>query len=197
MYELICIGASWGGLQAIGRVLADIPDEIEQPIVIAQHRHPDSMEGTLTDLLQQQTGRIVVDAEDKAALVARHVYVAPPSYHLLVERGWLALSVDEQVQHARPSIDVLFESAAHAYGDQAIGIILTGANEDGAAGLAEIKRRGGVAVVQDPAGAVKRSMPDAAIAATVADAVLPLEEIGKFVRGLCLPPAPVREPTEV
>jgi two-component system chemotaxis response regulator CheB len=197
MYDLICIGASWGGLEAVGRVLADIPDEVEQPIVVAQHRHPDSIEGTLTDLLQQQTGRIVVDAEDKAALLAKHVYVAPPSYHLLVERGWLALSVDEQVQHARPSIDVLFESVAHAYGARAIGIILTGANEDGAAGLAEIKRRGGVAVVQDPAGAVKRSMPDAAIAATVADAVLPLEEIGKFVYGLCLPPAHVREATEV
>jgi len=197
MYDVICIGASWGGLEAVGRVLADIPDEVEQPIVVAQHRHPDSIEGALTDLLQQQTGRIVVDAEDKAALLAKHVYVAPPSYHLLVESGWLALSVDEQVQHARPSIDVLFESAAQAYGARAIGIILTGANEDGAAGLAEIKRRGGVAVVQDPAGAVKRSMPDAAIAATVADAVLPLEEIGKFVFGLCLPSAPVREPTEV
>jgi two-component system, chemotaxis family, protein-glutamate methylesterase/glutaminase len=91
---------------------------------------------------------------------------------------------------------VLFESAAHAYGERTIGIILTGANEDGAAGLAEIKRRGGVAVIQDPAGAIRRSMPEAAIAATAADAVLPLEEIGKFVYGLCVPPAPVRERTE-
>ena len=108
------------------------------------------------------------------AIEPRHVYVAPPNYHLLVERGWLALSVDAHVSHARPSIDVLFESAAHAYAERAIGIILTGANEDGAAGLAEIKRRGGVAVIQDPAGAIRRSMPEAAIAATVADAVLPL-----------------------
>ena len=196
MYELICIGASWGGLQAIGQVLEDMPDELEQPVVIAQHRHPDSLEGTFVELLRQHTRRTVVDAEDKVAIEPRHVYVAPPNYHLLVERGWLALSVDAQVSHARPSIDVLFESAAHTYAERAIGIILTGANEDGAAGLAEIKRRGGVAVIQDPAGAIKRSMPEAAIAATVADAVLPLEEIGKFVYGLCVLPAPVRERTE-
>jgi two-component system chemotaxis response regulator CheB len=196
VYELICIGASWGGLQAIGQLLSDIPEELEQPIVIAQHRHTDSLEGTFVQLLQQHTRRRVVDTEDKASIEPRHVYVAPPNYHLLIERGWLALSVDAHVQHARPSIDVLFESAAHAYGETAIGIILTGANEDGAAGLAEIKRRGGVALIQDPAGAQRRSMPDAAIAATVADAVLPLEEIGKFVYGLCVKPAPVRERTE-
>jgi two-component system chemotaxis response regulator CheB len=196
VYELICIGASWGGLQAIGQVLSDIPDEIEQPIVVTQHRHPDSCEGTFVHLLQRHTRRRVLDTEDKAPIEPRHVYVAPPNYHLLVERGWLALSLDAQVQHARPSIDVLFESAAHAYGATAIGIILTGANVDGAAGLAEIKRRGGVAVIQDPAGAARRSMPEAAIAATVADAVLPLEEIGKFVYGLCLDLAPVRERTE-
>lgn len=196
MYELICIGASWGGLQAIGQLLSDIPDELEQPIVIVQHRHPDSLGGTFVHLLQGHTRRVVVDAEDKVAIEPRHVYVAPPNYHLLVERGWLALSVDAHVQHARPSVDVLFESVAHAYGDRAIGIILTGANEDGAAGLAAIKRRGGVAVVQDPAGAIRRAMPEAAIAATAADAVLPLEEIGKFVYGLCVVPATMREKTE-
>jgi two-component system chemotaxis response regulator CheB len=114
------------------------------------------------------------------------VYLAPPDYHLLVERGSFALSVDERVQNARPSIDVLFESAADAYGEGVIGVILTGANQDGAAGLAKIKERGGVAIVQDPSGAERRTMPDAAIAATVADAVLPLDEIGRFIYGLCL-----------
>ena len=116
----------------------------------------------------------------------RNVYLAPPDYHLLVQRGSFALSTDARVQFARPSIDVLFESAAYAYGRGVIGIILTGANDDGAAGLAVVKQRGGVAVIQDPRGAAKRTMPDAAIAATAADAILPLDEIGKFVYGVCV-----------
>jgi len=185
-YELICIGASWGGLNAVGDILKDIPGDLEQPIVVAQHRHPDSLEGTLAELLRLRIDRPVLDAEDKMPIQARHVYIAPPDYHLLVERGLLALSVDERIQFSRPSIDVLFESAAYAYGPAVIGIILTGANEDGAAGLARIKERGGVAVVQDPAGAVRRTMPDAAIAATSADAILPLEEMGRFLYGLCV-----------
>lgn len=189
MYELICVGASWGGLQAIGRLLSDIPAAVEAPIVIAQHRHPDSDRDALSDLLGLQIPRPVVDAADKEPLERCKVYVAPPDYHLLVEPGSLALSVDERVQFARPSIDVLFETAADAYGPKVIGIILTGANEDGAAGLARIKERGGVALVQDPAGAERRAMPDAAIAASVVDAVLPLEELGRFVSGLCVDPA--------
>ena len=193
MYELICIGASWGGLQAVGQVLSDIPADVRQPVVIAQHRHKDTREGTLAELLQLRIGRPVQDVEDKTPIEAGHVYIAPPDYHLLVQRGSFALSVEERVQYARPSIDVMFESAAYAYGPAVIGIILTGANRDGAAGLALIKRRGGVVVVQDPAGALRRAMPEAAIAATAADAILPLEEIGKFVYGLCVTPA-VREP---
>jgi two-component system, chemotaxis family, protein-glutamate methylesterase/glutaminase len=195
-YDLLVIGASWGGLHAFGRVLTDLPDEVDVPIILAQHRHPDSVEGTLTQLLQDQTRRVVIEVEDKLAIEPGHVYVAPPDYHVLVERGRLALSVDERVRFARPSVDVLFESAADAYGPGVIGVILTGANDDGARGLARIKRLGGVAVVQDPAGAARRAMPDAAIAATVADAVLPLEEIGKFVYGLCVKPTRVRETTE-
>jgi two-component system chemotaxis response regulator CheB len=184
-YELICIGASWGGLHAVSQLLSDLPTEVEQPIVLAQHRFADSL-STLSELLGHQTDRRVVDVDDKMPIEPNHVYIAPPDYHLLVERGSFALSVDERVQHARPSIDVLFESAANVYGAGVIGVILTGANQDGAAGLARIKERGGVAVVQDPARAERRTMPDAALAATVADAVLPLHEIGKFVYGLCV-----------
>jgi two-component system chemotaxis response regulator CheB len=192
VYELICIGASWGGLQAVGQVLSDIPDNVDLPIVVAQHRHPDSLASTLSELLARQIRRPVADVEDKTPIERRHVYVAPADYHLLVEKGSFALSVDERVQHARPSIDVLFESAADAYGNGVIGVILTGANEDGAAGLARIKASGGVAIIQDPAGAARRTMPDAAIAATVADAVLPLEDIGLFLYGLCVDPAAER-----
>jgi two-component system chemotaxis response regulator CheB len=194
-YELICVGASWGGLQAIGQVLSDLPDDLDPPIVVAQHRHPQSVEGALAELLALQTTRPVVDIEDKLPIEPRSVYVAPPDYHVLVERGSFALSLEDRVQFARPSIDVLFESAADAYRERLVGVILTGANEDGAAGLRRIKQRGGVAVIQDPAQAVRRSMPDAAIAATVADAVLPVEEIGRFLYGLCVAPAGMREGT--
>src|SRR5438309_6435842 len=193
-YELICIGASWGGLHAVGQVLRDIPPEVDQPVVVAQHRYADAL-GALPVLLGYQTGRRVVDVDDKTAIERNHVYIAPPDYHLLVERGSFALSIDERIKYSRPSIDVLFESAADAYGPGLIGIILTGANEDGAAGLAKIKRHGGVALVQDPSDAARRAMPEAAIAATAADAVLPLEEMGKFLYGLCVP-THVREPTE-
>jgi two-component system, chemotaxis family, protein-glutamate methylesterase/glutaminase len=193
MYELVCIGASWGGLHAVSRILSDIPGELEPAIAIAQHRHPDSPAGSLPELLALQIARPVRDIEDKLEIEPSHVYVAPPDYHVLVERGSFALSLEDRVQFARPSIDVLFETAADAYRDRVIGIILTGANEDGAAGLRRIKDRGGVAIVQDPAEALRRTMPDAAIAATNADAVLPLEEIGKFLYGLCVQPAEVRE----
>jgi len=197
MYDLVCLGASWGGLQALGRILGHLPEELDLPIAIAQHRHPDSQERTLAELLQQQTNRPVLDVEDKMAIEPRHVYVAPPNYHLLVERGSFALSVDERIKFARPSIDVLFETAADAYGAGVIGIILTGANEDGALGLARIKKAGGVALVQDPRDAARRTMPDAAIAATAADAILPLEEIGKFIYGLWVGPTAVSEAAEV
>jgi two-component system, chemotaxis family, protein-glutamate methylesterase/glutaminase len=185
-YDLICVGASWGGLAAVSYVLDELPEELDQAIVVAQHRAPSSAEGGLGEVLQHHTHRLVADAIDKDAIEPNHVYLAPPDYHLLVEPGWLALSTDERVQFARPSVDVLFESAADAYAERVIGVILTGANQDGAAGLARIKERGGVAIIQDPETSVRRDMPDAAIAATVADAVLPLEAIPQFLYGLCV-----------
>jgi two-component system chemotaxis response regulator CheB len=188
MYDLVCVGASWGGLKAVGQVLADLPEDFDLPIAVAQHRHRDSQAETLAELLQAKTDRPVLDVDDKMPIASRHVYIAPPNYHLLVERGSFALSVDEHIQYARPSIDVLFETAAHAYGAGVIGIILTGANADGALGLAKIKNAGGVALIQDPRGAARRTMPDAAIAATVADAVLPVEEIANFLYGLWMNP---------
>jgi two-component system chemotaxis response regulator CheB len=193
VYELICIGASWGGLQAVSRLLSDIPGELQQAIVIAQHRHPDSRGGGLPELLALQIDRPVLDVEDKMRIERNHVYLAPPDYHLLVDGSSFALSVDERVQFARPSIDVLFETAADAYREHVIGVILTGANEDGAHGLRRIKERGGVAIIQEPAEATRRAMPDAAIAATAADAILPLAEIGNFLYGLCAEPAQMRE----
>jgi two-component system chemotaxis response regulator CheB len=184
-YEVIAIGASWGGLLAVGTLLEGIPAELDQAIVIAQHRSAESTRGTFESLLQRHIARPVVEPVDKEPVEPHHVYVAPPDYHLLVDGGRFSLSIEGRVQYARPSIDVLFESVAEAYRDRAIGIVLTGANADGAAGLAAIKRNGGVGIVQDPRTATKKAMPEAAIAASQADAVLPLEEIAPFLHGLC------------
>ena len=184
-YEVIVIGASWGGLDAVGKLLEGIPVELEQSIVVALHRAPNARRGVLEWLLQRHIGRPVTEPHDKEELERNHVYIAPADYHLLVERTRFALSVDERVQYARPSIDVLFESVADAYRERAIGIVLTGTNQDGARGLASIKRRDGVAIVQDPRTAEKPEMPEAAIAAARADAILPLDEIAHFLYGLC------------
>jgi two-component system chemotaxis response regulator CheB len=188
--ELIAIGGSWGGFDALRRLLAHLPEEVDVPIAVALHRSPDSLDRGLEAMLQRVAGRPVREVDDKDAIEPRHVYLAPPDYHLLVERGSFALSTDERVQHARPSIDVLFESAADAYGERVIGIVLTGANEDGAAGLARIADRGGLAIVQDPESAERRARPDAAIAAGT-PTVLPLEEIGPFVAARCVAEAEV------
>jgi two-component system, chemotaxis family, protein-glutamate methylesterase/glutaminase len=185
VYELIVIGTSWGGLGAVSRLLDGLHDDVHQPIVIAQHRSIESEDGGLARLLGHHTRRLVSDPDDKTALEPDHVYVSPPDYHVMVEDGHLALSTDAPVQFARPSIDVLFESVADAYGERAVGIVLTGANSDGAHGLALIKQRGGVAIVQDPETSEKRAMPDAAIAATHADAILSLDDMPAFLYGLC------------
>jgi two-component system chemotaxis response regulator CheB len=187
-YELIVIGASWGGLHAVGEVLGALPDDFDVPVVIAQHRR--DLGGGLASLLATRTRLRVEEAEDKQPIERGRIYIAPPDYHLLIQPGWMSLSIDERVHYARPSIDVLFESAADAYGERLIGVILTGANEDGAAGLARVKEQGGVAVIQDPASAERHEMPGAALAATsAADAVLPLEEIAPFIHGLLVKPA--------
>lgn len=186
-YELVVVGASWGGLHAVSELLARLPDELDAAVAVAQHRSAESAPKSLESLLQQHTRRHVTEAEDKEPIEPRHVYVAPPDYHLLVEPGSFALSTEGRVSYARPSIDVLFESAADAYGERLVGIVLTGANDDGATGLARVKQCGGVAIVQDPGTAERRRMPDAAIAAAAvhADAIVPLEEMGTVLRDLC------------
>jgi two-component system chemotaxis response regulator CheB len=184
-YEVVAVGASWGGLDAVERLLAGLPDDFGPAIVIAQHRSRDSTEG-LAGLLARHARRPVVEVGDKEPIERGKIYLAPPDYHLLVEPGSFALSVEDRVHYARPSVDVLFESVADAYRERAVGIVLTGANRDGARGLARIKELGGVAIVQDPEDAEAYTMPAAALRATVADAVLPLQEIPKFLIGLCV-----------
>lgn len=176
--RLVAMGASWGGLHAIETVLGALPGDFPAPIVIAQHRQVDAVDGMLVRLLDARCALTVCEADDKQALDPGVVLVAPADYHLLVETGAVALSVDAPLNYSRPSIDVLLQSAADAYGDQVAGVVLTGSNGDGALGLAQIAGRGGTAIIQDPETAERREMPDAALWATPQARVLALEQIG-------------------
>ena len=184
-FELVAIGASWGGLHAVGEVLAGLPGDFAPAVVVAQHRSADSVSGVLTRALGQRTALEVCEAGDKDPLEGGRVHVAPPDYHLLVESGHLELSVDAPVSHSRPSIDVLFESAADAYGERAIGVLLTGANDDGAAGLLRMRERGALTLVQDPEDAERPEMPAAAVALGAAEQVCALGSIAPFLCDAC------------
>jgi len=176
--ELVAVGASWGGLHAIETVLGSLPADFGAAIVIAQHRQDDGRDGALEHLLDARCAMSVCEAEDKHELAPGAVIVAPAGYHLLVEPGALSLSVDEPLHFSRPSIDILLGSAADAYGARAAGVVLTGANADGAVGLAKIAARGGTTIVQNPATAERREMPEAALWATPEARVLELAQIG-------------------
>jgi two-component system chemotaxis response regulator CheB len=184
-HDLVVVGTSWGGLDVLRRILPTLPAELDAAVVIAQHRGPGSHPTALRDLLGAVTRLNVREAGDKDTLRAGTVYIAAPDYHLLVDGGGLSLSTDEPVLYARPSIDVLFESAAESYRERCVGIVLTGANADGANGLARIVELGGAAIVQDPAEAVRDEMPRAAVAAVPRARVAPAAEIGSVVVELC------------
>ncbi|HEX2084206.1 MAG TPA: chemotaxis protein CheB [Solirubrobacteraceae bacterium] len=188
-YEIVAIGASWGGLHAVGTVLSGLGPGFGLCVVVAQHRSPNEDKGLLPELLERRSGMPVADGEDKDPLTPGRVIVAPAGYHLLVEDGCVELSCEDLVQFSRPSIDVLFQSVAEEYGERAIGVVLTGANADGACGLAEIARRGGHTIVQDPATSERPEMPAAALAAVEPDAVLALDDIAGHLHALC--PEPV------
>jgi two-component system, chemotaxis family, protein-glutamate methylesterase/glutaminase len=185
---VVAIGASLGGLEALQRILSALPARLGASILIAQHRRRDP-DSQLCALLARRCALPVSEPEDKTPLERDRVYVAPADYHLLAEPGGtLALSVDAPVCYARPSIDVLFESVADAFGPAALGVMLTSANHDGADGLAAIKRAGGVALVQDPSTAESPVGPLAALAKVTPDAVLPLADIAAQIIARCRPP---------
>lgn len=184
MFELVVVGTSLGGLNTLSTIFGQLPASFTTPIAVVQHRHRDS-DGLLVNLLQRASHLPIVEIEDKVPLNSGCIYLAPADYHVLVEPGQFALSVDEPVLHARPSIDVLFESAADAYGVRVLGIILTGASSDGALGLEAIKARGGTTLVQEPRTAECAIMPEAALAATAVDYVVPLMDIAQTMVHLC------------
>jgi len=175
-YGLVVMGTSTGGLHALTRLLSDLPASFPLPIAIVQHRSRDSDE-RLSALLSGSSLIPVYEAEDKEPLRGPGVYLGPPDYHLLVEPESVALSTEEPVAYSRPSIDVLFESAAYSHGSRVIGVLLTGANQDGTRGLQSIKERGGYVIVQNPDSAESAFMPKNAVRNLLPDRVLNLEQI--------------------
>ena len=177
--DAIAIGGSAGAVEAVGKLLEGLPAEFKPSVLVVIHV-PADRPSLLASVLGQRCRRPVREALDKERVEPGVIYVAPQDYHLLVETaGALALSRDEPVAFSRPSIDVMFESAAEAYGARLLGIVLSGANADGAAGLAAIRKAGGRAWVQDPADAMAATMPAAAIAQAGADAVLPINDMAQ------------------
>lgn len=176
---MVVIGGSAGALSALGSLLPLLPDDFPLPIVVVLHLHPHQD----TYHLIHYAGKCqlaIKEAEEKETIQPGVVYFAPPNYHLLIEDNLtFSLSIDPKVNYSRPSIDVLFESAIDACGSALIGVILTGANDDGARGLRQIKEHGGLVIVQDPRTAESSYMPGAALAATQAELVLSVPEIGK------------------
>lgn len=180
----VVAGVSMGGVEALRILLGGLPGDFRLPVLVVHHISADSG-SDLSKLLDERCAMHVKEADEGEAIKSGTAYLAPPNYHLLVEKnGTLALSVDMPVNFARPSVDVLFESAADAFGAGVIGVILTGSGFDGANGLKKIKDSGGLAVVQDPVDAEADSMPRSALAAVEADHVLPLKDISGLLCSL-------------
>lgn len=180
----IVIGASAGGVTALFSVLGALPADFAIPVLCVLHL-PDDRHSQLAEVLQRRLQRSVHEALDKARIEPGQIYVAGPGYHLSVERDFsFSLSQEAPVHFSRPAIDFLFESAADAYGTGLLGVLLTGANEDGARGLLHIRQSGGRTVVQDPRDAQVALMPEAALALHDPDHILSLGGIGQLLATL-------------
>jgi len=183
-YKAVVIGTSSGGLAALSTVLAPLPKDFPLPLLIVQHLSPES-DNFLIQHLNRNSRLHVKEADDKDVPAKGWVYVAPPNYHMLMEEeGFLSLAVSPPEHYSRPSIDVLFETAADAYTSGLIGIILTGANEDGTKGAIRIKKRKGLVIAQSPETADAATMPRSVINSKSVDIILPLDQIGKYLNNL-------------
>lgn len=184
-FEAVVMAASTGGIDALRAVLGSLRADFSAPLLLVQHTASEGAEA-LCQLLAAAGPLPVVEAEPRQPVVGGCVYLAPPGYHLLVEPGpRLALNVDDKVCHVRPSADVLFASAADVWRSALIGVVLTGANDDGANGLVAVRSRRGLAVVQDPQTAVMPTMPETALLRAGADHILQLAQIGPLLNRLC------------
>lgn len=176
-FEAIVIGVSSGGMKVLKTLFSSLPSTFQLPIVIVQHISARS-DNQWIKMLNDTYDLTILEVEEKEKIENGKIYIAPANYHVLIEKNKsFSLSVEPLVNHARPSVDILFETAADAYKDKLIGIVLTGANSDGAAGLKKIKDLNGLVIVQDPSEAENYSMPNAAIKSAAPEYILPLMNI--------------------
>ena len=181
IFKIVVIGVSAGGTDALCKILGTLPASFPLPVVIVQHLHPDQ-NGYMIEHLNKIWRINVEEAIDKTVIKKGNIYFAPSDYHLLIEdENTFALSLDEKVCYSRPSIDVLFKSAADVYGEAILAIILTGANSDGTEGIKYIKKKGGMTIAQDPKDAYSPIMPQSAIHTGKIDKILTLNEISDIL----------------
>lgn len=180
-YEAIVIGVSSGGINAMKVMFSILPKALNTPIIIVQHIGAHSDDHWIK-LLNDKSNLTVKEADEKERIESGKVYIAPANYHLLIEKDKIfSLTIGERVNYSRPSIDVLFESAAEAYADKLIGVILTGSNNDGTNGIKRVKECGGLTIIQNPETAESAYMPKSAIAAIKPDYILSLEAIAELL----------------
>lgn len=180
-FKIVVVGASWGGIDAATRIFSELPKNFPVPIVLVQHQRA-AVRNRLASLFASKISLKVVAPEHGTELEPGGLFVAPPGYHCLVEKGGsLALALYRPVHYCRPAIDELFFSAGYVYGRGVMAVLLTGANEDGATGMQYIKRRGGMTVAQDPADSESPIMPQSAIDMGGVDEVLPLADVASFI----------------
>lgn len=185
----VVIGCSTGGLKALGIVLSGLRADLPVPVIVLCHRGQDDDSDLLAELLARQSPLPAHEAEERQPVTPGIVHLAPSGYHLLIEADRrFMLSTDIRVRFVRPSVDVLFASAADVYAESLLAVVLTGANDDGADGLVQVRRRGGYALVQDPNEAEAPQMPLAALARAGADEVLTLTAIARRINECCCPP---------
>ena len=176
-YEAIVIGGSWGGMEAVIKIVKDLPVLFPLPIIIVVHRQK-NVESSLCDLIKKYTKLSIKEITDKEAVRPGTIYLVPANYHVLIENDkTFSLDVSASVLFSRPSIDIVFESAALVFRNKLVAVLLTGANSDGSEGLKTISEKGGLTIVQDPEEALSKTMPLAAIAKVKVDFVLKLDEI--------------------
>ncbi len=183
-YNAIVIGTSAGGKDALTKLLTALPENFSIPVIIVLHLHP-GQTGYHIECLNNRCALTVKEANEKESIEPGNIYFAPPDYHLLIEENkTFSLSVDKKVNYSRPSINVLFESAADVFSSALTGIVLTGANNDGADGMCSIKEAGGMTICQEPSDAEYPFMPQAAIDAVKMDYILPLGRIADLLKTL-------------